>query len=175
MAQSPVMTFANHRGVVPMLWAMVTLAGCELVGVHLLLSVWSHRAAWVLSVLTLFSMVWLVRWVTSWKRLPHELHADRLRLHMGSLRHVDVPLDGIAGLRADVSADLLKAPGTRNLVPIAHPNRVIELRAPMADRRGTRRIAVRFDDATAFDAALRERSAMAGRADDETMTRMSSA
>ncbi|MBB4859093.1 hypothetical protein HNO88_002419 [Novosphingobium chloroacetimidivorans] len=161
MAQGTVTKFANHRGVVPMLWAMVMLAGCELVGVHLLLSLWSHRAAWAMSVLTLLSMVWLIRWVTSWKRLPHELLSDHLRLHMGSVRSIDIPLDMIADVRADVSAELLKAPGTRNLVPMAHPNRLIELRAPMADRRGTRRIAVRFDDAASFDAALRGMSIQA--------------
>ncbi|VWX54663.1 hypothetical protein [Novosphingobium sp. 9U] len=155
MPEHPVTTFANYRGVVPMLWAIVALAACELVGAHLLLSLWSHRAARVMSGLTLLSMLWLVRWVTSWRRLPHELSADRLRLHMGTLLHVDVPLAMIGGVRGEVSAEALKAPGTRNLVPIAHPNRMIELREPLSDRRATRRIAVRFDDPDAFDAALK--------------------
>lgn len=154
MTHGPARTFANHRGVVPMLWAFVVLAGCELVGAHLLLGLWSAKVAWVASGLTLLTLIWLVRWVLSWKRLPHELRHDRLRLHMGSLRHVEVPLAAIAGIGGDVPSALLKARDTCNLVPIAYPNRLIELRAPLADRRRTRRIAIRVDDPAAFDAAL---------------------
>jgi hypothetical protein len=154
MTHGPALTFANHRGVVPMLWAFVVLASCELVGAHLLLGLWSAKVAWVASGLTLLTEIWLVRWVLSWKRLPHELSDDRLRLHMGSLRHIDVPLAAIAGISGAVPSALLKARDTCNLVPVAYPNRLIELRAPLTDRRGTRRIAVRVDDPAAFDAAL---------------------
>jgi len=147
-------TFANHRGVVPLLWAFVVLAGLELVGAHLLLSLWSHKAAWAMSVVTLLSLIWLISWVRSWKRFPHELLNDKLRLHAGSLRHVDVPLAAIEGVSGEVPMDLVKARDTRNLVPVAHPNRMILLREPLFDRRRTRRYAIRVDDPEAFDAAL---------------------
>ena len=137
-----------------MLWVMVTLAGCELVGVHLLLSLWSHTAAWVMSAVTVVSVAWLVRWIMSWKRLPHELHRDRLRLHMGSLRHVDVPIASIERITGELSAQLLTQRDTRRLVPLAYPNRLIELRSPLPDRRATRRIAFRIDDPAGFDAAM---------------------
>lgn len=154
MADDAARTFANHRGVVPMLWVFVALACCELVGVHLLLSLWSAKAAWAMSVLTLLTVIALVRWVISWKRLPHELSDDRLRLHFGSLRHVDVPLANIARISGELPGEVLRAADTRNLVPLAHPNRMIELCAPLPDRRGTRRIAIRLDDPAAFDAAV---------------------
>jgi hypothetical protein len=159
MTQASAHTFANHRGVVPMLWVIVVLAGCELVGAHLLLALWSPMAAWVLSALTLAGVVWLVRWIASWKRLPHELTDDRLRLHVGSLRHLDVPLAAIARITGEIPPGILRAPGTRNLVPMAHPNRLIELHAPLPGRRPTRRIAIRLDDPAAFDAAVLARLA----------------
>lgn len=154
MTQGTARTFANHRGVVPMLWVFVVLGACELVGVHLLLGLWSRTAAWVMTGLSLLTMIWLVRWVRSWKRYPHELWPDRLRLHAGSLRRIDVPLSNIARIGGALSADILKAPGTRNLVPIAYPNRLIELTAPLPGRRATQRIAIRLDDPAAFDAAI---------------------
>jgi hypothetical protein len=154
MTTAPVATFANHRGVVPMLWVFVTLACMELLAVHLFVAVKWPALAWPLSAVTLLSIIWLVRWLLSWKHRPHELDASRLRLHMGSLLHVDVPLDAIGCIRAGISADLLKARTTRNLVPIAYPNRLIELRTPLPDRRATRHIAIRIDDPAAFDARM---------------------
>jgi len=154
MTHGPGHTFANHRGVVPMLWVFVALAGCELIGAHLLLALWSPRAAWVLSGLTLLSVIWLLRWIASWKRHPHELTAECLRLHMGSLRHVEVPLAAIAGVSGELAPGILKARDTLNLVPIAHPNRIIALRVPLETGRTRHRIAVRLDDPVAFDAAI---------------------
>jgi len=86
LTDSPVATFANHRGVVPVLWVFVALASIELVAVHLILATRWPTLAWWLSIVTAASIVWLVSWALSWKRRPHELHVAHLRLHMGSLR-----------------------------------------------------------------------------------------
>jgi hypothetical protein len=155
MAHGPVTTFANHRGVVPMLWAFVVLAGLELLAVHLVLAIWWRGFAWFASALTALSIVWLIRWIGSFKRHPHEFDGQRLKLRMGSLRRIEVPLTDIASIRSDVTAAEAKARDTRNLVPIALPNRMIELKTPLPGRRAVRRIAIRVDDAAAFDAAMR--------------------
>lgn len=148
-------TFANHRGVVPMLWVFSGLACIELVSVHfLLVHVWP-RAAWPISLLTALSVLWLIGWIRSWARLPHELGDGALRLHCGSLRSVVIPLAQIALVRGLKQGDLAKN-GLCNLVPIAHPNRLIELIAPLAGRKAAWRVAIRLDDPMAFDAALRD-------------------
>mgnify|MGYP006920574153 CR=1 FL=1 len=61
-----------------------------------------------------------------------------------------------AGIDAAPSLDRIKALKARNLVPLAHPNRLIVLASALDDRRQTRAVAIRVDDAPAFDRALAE-------------------
>jgi hypothetical protein len=148
-------TFTNHRGVAPMLWVFFSLAMIELMVAHLFVSLKWPILAWPLTVLTAVANIWLFRWIRSWARSPHELHPDYLRLHMGSLRHIDVPLAQIESVIPVLSAEQIKGRDTSNLVPIAFPNRLIELSEPLSNRRSTRRIAIRLDDPVAFDEAIR--------------------
>jgi hypothetical protein len=68
-----------------------------------------------------------------------------------------IPLDTIEAVLTSWGPGGHQAPGTRNLVPIAHPNRMILLRGPMAGRRGpVTRVAFRVDDPAAFDRAMAE-------------------
>jgi len=154
MIPGPVATFANHRGVAPLLWVFVVLASIELLAGHLLVGLKWPRGAWFLSGITALSLVWLVHWIASWKRLPHVLEGDRLRLYMGSMRKVNISLSEIACIRTAFTADELKRKGTLNLVPLAFPNRLIELREPLPGRRRANRIAIRLDDPQTFDIEL---------------------
>ena len=140
-----------------MLWAFVALATIELLVVHLVVSSHWHRAAWPLSAITGLSLLWIVRWVRSFRRLPHRLTENELILNLGSLRSVTVPLSSIAAVHDQWDAAVLRDKATLSLSPIAYPNRMIELDPPLAiKRRALSRIAFRVDDPAAFDAALRE-------------------
>ena len=86
--------------------------------------------------------------------MPHELVDGQLHLHMGSLRHVAVPVAQVARVLRQVDAALLARPGTRKLVPLAFPNRIIELVEPLPGRRAIRALAIRLDDPADFDSAL---------------------
>ena len=154
MPQMDEQIFENHRGVTPMLWVFTSIACMELLGVHLFLTLTWPWLAWPMSVLTGTSIIWLVSWIRSWKRLPHRLADGVLTLHMGSLRRVSVPLGQIASIDCSVNDALLKQPGVLRLVPIAYPNRIITLTTPLDDRRKTSRIAIRLDDPAAFDATM---------------------
>jgi len=148
-------TFSGHRGITPMLWAFAALATIELLVVHLFVSLKWPALAWILSVLTLLSIVWLVRFITSFKRCPNVIDTDKLRLRMGSLRTIEVPLAHVVEVRSHWPSGAEKKPGTANLVPIAFPNRLIGLHPPITGRRGPiSTVAIRVDDPEAFDAAL---------------------
>jgi len=147
-------TFANHRGVVPMLWAFACLAACELLAVHLFVSLKWPSIAWVLTGATFLSIIWLVSWIRSWRKLPYRLEADRLVLPMGSLRTIEVPLSMIDTISTQVDRERIKAKGSANLVPLAFPNRIVELSEPLPGRKKTVRVAIRPDDPAAFDAAM---------------------
>ena len=155
--------FANHRGVQPLLWAMAGLALLELAVVHLFLALKWPRLAWPVSLVTLAGVVWLVRWIVSWKHCPHELDGAALRLRMGSLRTIVVPICAIASVEPVTAAATARAPGVRNLVPMALPNRLIRLHEPLPGKRRTTALAFRLDDPAAFDAALSGRLVSLGR------------
>lgn len=151
---SSALTFANHRGVVPMLWAFFGIAVCEMLTVHLFLVLKWPMLAWPLTAVSALPLVWLVSWIRSWTRLPHQLADSDLRLHMGSLRCVVVPVAQIAQVIRQVDAARLAQPGTRKLVVLAYPNRIVALRNALPGRRETKALAIRLDDPAAFDAAL---------------------
>ena len=151
-------TFSGHRGITPMLWAFAALATIELLVVHLFVSLKWPAVAWLLSLITAISLIWLVRFITSFKRCPHALEADRLRLRMGSMRTIDIPLAHVVEVRSHWPSGAEKKPATANLVPIAFPNRLIGLHPPIAGRRGPiSAVAIRVDDPDGFDAALAAR------------------
>ena len=150
----PTRRFANHRGVVPMLWAFFALAVAEMLAVHLFVVLKWPGLAWPLTGLTALSLVWLIGWIRSWARLPYVLVDGQLHLHMGSLRHVTVPVAQVARVVRQVDAARLAQPGTRKLVPLAFPNRIIELTEPLQGRRAIRALAIRLDDPADFDSAL---------------------
>ncbi len=151
-------TFSGHRGITPMLWAFAALATIELLVVHLFVSLKWPALAWILSVLTLLSIAWLVRFIISFKRCPHMIDTEKLRLRMGSLRTLDVPLAHVVEIHSHWPSGTEKSPGTANLVPIAFPNRIIGLHPPIAGRRGPiSAVAIRVDDPQAFDVALAAR------------------
>lgn len=155
---APAETFSGHRGIAPMLWVFASLASIELIIVHLLVSLKWPAAAWALTLMTLASLVWLVRFITSFKRCPHNIDGGRLHLRMGSLRTISVPLSHVAAVRSQWPSGDEKVPGSVNLVPVAFPNRLVDLDPPIAGRRGPlSSVAIRLDEPERFDAALAAR------------------
>jgi hypothetical protein len=74
---------------------------------------------------------------------------------MGSLRHIDVLLAEIVTVRAVGDGPEIKARSTRNLAPLAWPNRIIDLKSATPGCRSIQCIAIRLDDTPKFDRALR--------------------
>lgn len=147
-------TFANHRGVVPMLWAFFGLATLEFIVVHLFVALKWPWIGWPLSIASALTIVWLVGWIRSWPRLPHVLEGDRLVLHMGSLRSIEIPLDQIDHVEVEPSLARIQELKARKLVVLAHPNRLLVLSRPLPDRSKASAVAIRLDEPAAFDTAL---------------------
>ena len=141
-----------------MMWVFMALATVELLVVHFLLALWSPLAAFIVSALTLPTLIWLVVTIASFRRLPVLIGDDRVLMRTGQLKSVSIPLGSIARLRSDWTGDELKQPGVKNLALIAYPNVWIELHMPVQGRRGPiRAVAHKLDDPTVFRAALERR------------------
>lgn len=147
--------FHYHRAVAPMMWVFVSVAGVELVVVHLLVALWRPGVAAVLSTLTGAGVVWLVGAIRSFRLLPVLIEDGRLVMRVGTLARIDVPRGQVTGVRDRWDAAALKRRGVRKLSLIAWPNVVIDIHPPVTGRRGkVSAVAHRLDDPAAFTAAL---------------------
>ena len=150
--------FSYHRAVAPMLWVLLGLMAVETSVVHLLVALWSPRAALVLSLLSLATIGWFVLFIRSLRHHPVRIGPDGLVWPVGTLRSLTIPRSQVAGLRDDWILADLKAAGLFNGALVAHPNIVIVLDPPVrAGRRTIRYLAHRLDDPAAFIAAFSAR------------------
>jgi hypothetical protein len=147
--------FPYHRTMAPLLWAFVALAVGEALLVHLFVALRWPTIGWPLLALSTASIVWLVRWILSFRRYPHVLCEHELQLRIGSLRHLAVPVSSIDSVCTSWPSGDHRGKGAINLVPVAYPNRMLRLNSAIRTRRGLcDRIALRVDDPASFDAAM---------------------
>ncbi len=158
--------FSYHRrsawGAVVLAIALVGLV--ETGGVHLLVALWSPRAAWLLSFFSVYAVLWLVADLRACSRRPILLEDDLL-LRVGLRWTARVPY----GLIADASAARAtgvpprRAPGYLRATAFGSPTVLLELRGdvvaegPYGMRRCVRRIGIAPDDTAAFLSALAAR------------------
>ena len=134
-----------------MLWVLVGLMVIEIAVVHLLLALWSRRAALILSLVSLAILGWFLRFICSFKRCPIWINSTELIWRIGHLRSVTVPLSQITGLRSDWMLADLEAAGIFNGALIAHLNIVVALNPPVRmGRRTVHYLAHRLDDPAGF-------------------------
>jgi hypothetical protein len=147
--------FSYHRAIAPMLWVLVGLMIIEIAVVHLLLALWSRRAALILSLVSLVLLGWFLSFIRSFKRCPIWIGPMALTWRIGHLRSLTVPLSQVAGLRSDWTLADLEAAGVFNGALVAHPNIVVALDQPVRmGRRTVRCLAHRLDDPAGFTQAL---------------------
>jgi hypothetical protein len=147
--------FHYNQGVAPMMWVLFALSLLELVTVHFFIAyTWPH-IGWPLTIVSAFGAVWILLWIRSFKTRPHCLDNDVLVLNFGRLRSVRIEIANIAKVTASFEPGALDQKGIINLAGIAHPNRGIELIAPLP--RDRCRIFIRVDQPEDFDRALKAR------------------
>ena len=128
----------------------------EGVPLHLLLSNWSHTAAWIFTGLGIYSFFWMVALYRSLALRPVLVASDTVVLQVGFLWRADFRRDQIRVIRRYSPADK----GCLSLVVMNQPQWLIELAEPIVvtgpfgRTKTTSGIAVAIDDSTGFAAAL---------------------
>ncbi len=158
------MTFAYHRAIAPMMWAIFALSVAEVAVVHLMLGFWFPRAALVLTAMSLVFVAWLGWAIASFKRLPVVLGKQALTMRAGRIKSLEIPLASIEDIIAEPSSQQINAAGVLDLAIIAHANVLVTLKMPMPRggffaRRPVVAIAHRLDDPAAFIAVIRSQIA----------------
>ena len=93
-------TFSYAQNTTPYLHlALAFLLILEVIPQHVLIHQWSPLAAWGLSIVTLYGLLWLMADYRSLGLKPTELHANVLKLHCGIRATANIPLKTILSVR----------------------------------------------------------------------------
>lgn len=159
--------FTVHRanGYGGVLGAAAFVVVVETVGVHLLVERWSATAAWVLTALSVYGLVWLLGHFQAVRLRPVLLAPDGLHVRVGLLWSVRVPYACVASLDAPgPGAPARRAPGYLHAVTLGGARLLVELREPVrvdgiygCVKRDVRRIGLAVDDRERFRAELERR------------------
>lgn len=136
-----------------MMWALFALSLIELVVVHIFVALKWPVIGWTLTTISALGAIWLVWWIFSLKRLPHELRDGALTLRLGTLKSVEVALDNVSAIKSTWEQGAHDDKASLNLAAIAYPNRCLDLKEPI--EKGKARVFIRCDDPASFDLVMR--------------------
>jgi hypothetical protein len=159
--------FTQHRrsGITGLFGALAFACVVEAGVVHLLVAGWSAKAAWVLTALSVYSVIWLVGLGRSILLRPTTLTVDGVRVRLGMLHEAFVPFERIASVAEVRSGPARRrAPGYLHAAILAAPRVMIELKGEVESRglygnrkRGITRIGLLVDEPRELATAVRAR------------------
>lgn len=155
--------FGYGKGAGALYGAALGVTLVELLVMHLLVSRWSPAAAWVLTGLAAYGVVWILADFRAVRLRPITLDDDTLTLRTGLRWTVAVPLHRIAAAaRRDWRGGFGERDGDVSIAVLGQPDVVLELsepvvaRGPYGIRKRARRLGVSVDDRAALLTALDE-------------------
>jgi hypothetical protein len=132
--QSRALTYGEASGVTQLLPFLAFILTLETTGVHLIVQRWSQTAAWILTALGAYALIWLLALWRSMHLRPILLTDEKLTLRVGYLFEAEVPRAQIASWRSPAgSLESFKKGLFRN-VRLNDPQFLIELSEPVTLR-----------------------------------------
>jgi len=136
----------------------------ELVGVHILLHLWSPTVAWIHTALGLYGLLWLVGDYRAMRFRPIHLHDDAVHLRCGLRWSIRVPLASIASVE-EARRHHADERGYLSVAASPSPQLVIQLNRPVLAegpygiRKSVRVLGIGADEPAQLQDALRQRCA----------------
>lgn len=130
--------------------------------VHLIVRHWSNTAAWVFTLASLYTLLWVIGDYQAIRLRPIILDANRLHLRSGQRWRLSIPYSLVADIRKPVKADAMRADYV-NFALAGEPGLVLELAEPvqatglLGRQKSVGCVGLTLDDPKAFQAALAER------------------
>ena len=160
--------FSYHRrsGYGTVVTAILVAMGVELIGLHLLLYLWQPVAAWVMTALSAYGIVWIVGDLQAVRHRPIRIEDDALLVRIGLRWTVRVPFAQIQAVYpAGKKPPARKATGYLNAVLVGKPTHLVVCTEPVMAQglygmqKRVTTIGFALDDTAAFDAMLKIRYA----------------
>lgn len=152
----------RRSGYGPILVALLLALTAEAIAVHLLIRHWSAVAAWILTALTAYAVVWLIGDFRALGRRPILVTADELVVRLGLRWTVRVPLARIRAVQGKVGSGP-PDPGHLRAVIFGAERQVVELDSELVAtgfygiRRRVRSIGLSVDEPERFIDCLESR------------------
>ena len=154
--------FSVHRNVayIPLMLAVMIALVVETIAVHLLLRLWSPVAAWVLTAISLYTLVWLIGDIHAVRLRPTRIRDGILHFRLGLRWDAKISIASIQSVGTPENDD---RPGGREhlkAILVGAPNLRIQLREPIRAvgfyglLRRVRTIDLHVDDPDGFVAGL---------------------
>jgi hypothetical protein len=126
------LSYTESSGATQLLPLLAFVLTIEATGVHLILHRWNPAAAWILTALEIYGLVWIAALWRSIYLRPILIEGGNLNFRLGYLFNAQIGRDGIAAWKSPAgSLDLYKSGLFRN-VRMADPQFLIELRDPIS-------------------------------------------
>lgn len=84
-------SYYKKNGTTALLGGILMVLAIETLGVHFLLTKWSVVAAWIMTILSVYTFIMLLAHAKAVVRRPHTLHADALELKLGLFGTAMIP------------------------------------------------------------------------------------
>ena len=160
--------FSYHRrsGTPAVLGAFIFLVFVELISVHILLSMWSHLAAWILTTLSLYSGLQVLGIACSLAQRPVGVEDDILKLPYGIMAETEVDLAAIEKVEQSSSRLDEDDPLVGKLSPLGelerhnvvlHLRKSIEVKGLYGMKKEVKTLALHLDDPQAFSESLQSK------------------
>lgn len=139
---------------------IIVVFAAESVGMHLAVQLWSAKAAWMVTALDIYGMLWIIGDYHALRLRPTLVRGDTIEIRHGLRWSVTIDRRNIAAVELVRSEAEWKRRGTLKLALIDEPQYLIRLRAPVIAigmiglRKKIDSIAVRPDDPALFEQAL---------------------
>jgi len=138
----------------------VVLIAFESLGVHLLVSIWSTKIAWIITCLDLYGVLWIIGDYHALRLRPTLITRDAIEIRHGLRWSATIARDNIASVDRIASESDWKRRTTLKLALMDDPRLLIRLREPVVAhglagmKRTIDAIAILPDDEASFSAAL---------------------
>jgi hypothetical protein len=149
-------------------FALVIISICEIVGMHLAVSLASRAAAWLVTALGLYGTVWIIGDYHAARLRPIVFECDRLLIRIGLRWSLAIPISDIAAVvPAGIPPRAKRAPGHLNAALLMRPQVIIELRrslvalGPYGVTKAVSAVSLAVDDRAGLRKALVDRGLMA--------------
>ena len=155
-------SFTAYREVayIPLMVTVMIALVVETVGVHFLLRLWSPVVAWVVTGISLYTLIWLIGDLHAVRLRPIEICDETLRLRLGLRWTASIPLTSIESVQDPGGEAPAGKQGYLKALLFGAPNRRMQLSEPVRavglyglTRRVTT-IDLHVDDPARFDATL---------------------